>query len=174
MNRKDSSFRIFKGIESDILPDGSLDYDEGILRKFDFVIAAVHSHFSMPEHDMTARIIKAVENRFTTMLAHPTGRILLARNPYAVDMEKVIQRAAQANTAIEINSNPDRLDLDWRFCRVVKREGARVAINPDAHHDEGLSDVRFGINVARKGWIEKHECLNCMGAGQIEDLLNNK
>ena len=174
MNRKDSSFRIFKGIESDILPDGSLDYDEGILRKFDFVIAAVHSHFSMPEHDMTARIIKAVENRFTTMLAHPTGRILLARNPYAVDMEKVIQRAAQANTAIEINSNPDRLDLDWRFCRVVKREGARVAINPDAHHDEGLSDVRFGINVARKGWIEKHECLNCMGAGQIEDFLNNK
>jgi DNA polymerase (family 10) len=89
-------------------------------------------------------------------------------------MEKVIQRAAQANTAIEINSNPDRLDLDWRFCRVVKREGARVAINPDAHHDEGLSDVRFGINVARKGWIEKHECLNCMGAGQIEDFLNNK
>ena len=174
MNRKDSSFRIFKGIESDILPDGSLDYDEGILRKFDFVIAAVHSHFSMPEQDMTARIIKAVENRFTTMLAHPTGRILLARNPYAVDMEKVIQRAAQANTAIEINSNPDRLDLDWRFCRVVKREGARVAINPDAHHDEGLSDVRFGINVARKGWIEKHECLNCMGAGQIEDFLNNK
>ena len=174
MNRKDSSFRIFKGIESDILPDGSLDYDEGILRKFDFVIAAVHSHFSMPEQDMTARIIKAVENRFTTMLAHPTGRILLARNPYAVDMEKVIQRAAQANTAIEINSNPDRLDLDWRFCRVVKREGARVAINPDAHHDEGLSDVRFGINVARKGWIEKRDCLNCMDTRQIEDFLYNK
>lgn len=174
MNRKNSSFRIFKGIESDILPDGSLDYDDDFLRKFDFVIAAVHSHFSMPEKDMTARVLKAIGNRNTTILAHPTGRILLARDPYRIDMEAVISRASESGTAIEINSSPNRLDLDWRLCRFAKDRGVKLSINPDAHHDEGLSDIRFGINTARKGWLEKKDCLNCLGASEIQTFLDRK
>lgn len=172
MNRSDGSFRIFKGIESDILPDGSLDYDDSVLEKFDFVIAAVHSHFSMPEREMTARVTKAMENRHTTMLAHPTGRLLLARDPYRIDMEKVIDHAAITGTAIELNSNPQRLDLDWRLCRPAKKKGVRVSINPDAHNAEGLGDIGLGINIARKGWLEKSDCLNCMGLKEISDCLS--
>ncbi|MEN6467267.1 MAG: DNA polymerase/3'-5' exonuclease PolX [Syntrophaceae bacterium] len=174
MNRKDGSFRIFKGIESEILPDGSLDYDDSLLAEFDFVIVAVHSHFSMPEKEMTARVIKALENKRTTMLAHPTGRLLLARNPYRIDMERVIDRAALTNTAIELNSSPHRLDLDWRLCRPAKKQGVRISINPDAHSAEGLSDIGFGINIARKGWLEKSDCLNCMGLKEISDYLSKK
>lgn len=173
-NRGDQSFRIFKGIESDILPDGSLDYDDDFLKEFDFVIAAVHSHFSLPEKEMTARVVKAVRNRRTTMLAHPTGRLLLARDPYRIDMEEVIACAAEANTAIEINSSPNRLDLDWRLCRSARDKGVKIAINPDAHRDEGLGDVRFGLNVARKGWLEKRDCLNCLGPGELEAFLSRK
>lgn len=174
MNRKDGSFRIFKGIEAEILPDGSLDYDDAVLRKFDFVIAAVHSHFSMPENEMTARVIKALGNKHTTILAHPTGRLLLARNPYRIDMEKVIDRAALTNTAIELNSSPHRLDLDWRLCRPTKKKGVKISINPDAHQDEGLRDISFGVNIARKGWLEKSDCLNCLGPGEISDYLHKK
>lgn len=174
LNRKDGSFRIFKGIESEILPDGSLDYDDSVLGKFDFVIAAVHSHFSMSEKEMTARVLKALENKHTTILAHPTGRLLLARNPYRIDMEKVIDRAAATNTAIELNSSPHRLDLDWRLCRPAKKKGVKISINPDAHHDEGLSDISFGINIARKGWLERSDCLNCMDAQEVSDLLHKK
>jgi DNA polymerase (family 10) len=174
LNREDESFRIFKGIEAEILPDGSLDYGDSVLSKFDFVIAAVHSHFSMPESEMTARVIKALENKHTTMLAHPTGRLLLARNPYRIDMEKVIERAALTNTAIELNSSPHRLDLDWRLCRPAKKKGVKISINPDAHHDEGLRDIGFGINIARKGWLEKSDCLNCMVLPEISDYLNKK
>lgn len=174
MNKKDSSFRIFKGIESDILPDGGLDYDDSVLSKFDFVIAAVHSHFSMSENDMTARVMKAMENKHTTMLAHPTGRLLLARGPYRIDMEKVIDHAALTNTAIELNSSPHRLDLDWRLCRPAKKKGVKISINPDAHHDKGLRDISFGINIARKGWLEKSDCLNCMGLREISEYLSRK
>jgi DNA polymerase (family 10) len=172
MNRKDGSFRIFKGIESDILPDGSLDYDDSVLEKFDFVIAAVHSNFSMPEKEMTARVTKAMENRHTTMLAHPTGRLLLARNPYRIDMEKVIEHAALTNTALELNSNPHRLDLDWRLCRPARKRGVKISLNPDAHHTEGLRDIGLGINIARKGWLEKSDCLNCMGLEEISGYLS--
>jgi len=174
LNRTDSSFRIFKGIESEILPDGSLDYDDSVLEKFDFVIAAVHSHFSMSENEMTARVMKALDNKHTTVLAHPTGRLLLARNPYRIDMDKVIDRAAVTSTAIELNSNPQRLDLDWRLCRPAKKKGVKISINPDAHHEEGLRDISFGINIARKGWLEKSDCLNCMGLDEISDYLSKK
>ncbi len=116
---------------------------------------------------MTARIMKAIENRHTTILAHPTGRLLLARKSYELDLEKIIDRAADTGTALELNSNPQRLDLDWRYCRYAKRKGARVAINPDAHNAEGLRDIHFGINIARKGWLEKTDCLNCSGIGEL-------
>ena len=171
LNRKNPAFRIFKGIEADILPDGRLDYDDATLESFDFVIAAVHSHFGMSEEEMTKRILKALENRHTTILAHPTGRLLLAREPYALDLERVIDAAAGRGKVIELNANPHRLDLDWRHCKYAKRQGARIAVNPDAHHVEGLADMRYGLNIARKGWLEAPDIINCMGLAEMKAFL---
>ncbi len=171
LNAAAAPFHIFKGIEADILPDGSLDYDEDILGRFDFVIAAVHSHFNMPEAAMTERIAKALANPFTTMLAHPTGRLLLAREPYAVNLTAVIDCAAEYGKVIELNSHPQRLDLDWRHCIYAKKKGVAVAINPDAHHLEDLTTVRYGIHIARKGWLERRDCINCLDTAGIKALL---
>jgi DNA polymerase (family X) len=172
LNRKDPRFHIFKGIEADILPDGRLDYNDAILEAFDFVIAAVHSHFGMSGQDMTARIVKALDNRHTTILAHPTGRLLLAREPYTLDLERIIDFAASRGKVIELNANPHRLDLDWRHCKYAKRQGARIAINPDAHQTDGLEDIRYGINIARKGWLEAPDIINCMGLGEMKEFLS--
>lgn len=174
LNEGDDHFHIFKGIESDILPDGSLDYDDDILRKFDFVIAAVHSHFTMNEDDMNARILKALAHPRTTMLAHPTGRLLLAREPYHVDIRKIIDYAAQRGTVCELNANPCRLDLDWESCRYAKERGVTIAINPDAHNIDGLRHVSFGINVARKGWLSSSDCVNCLGLNEVRRLLSKQ
>ena len=171
LNRRDPAFRIFKGIEADILPDGRLDYDEATLGSFDFVIAAVHSHFGMSGEEMTRRILRALENRRTTILAHPTGRLLLAREPYALDLERVIDAAAALGKVIELNANPHRLDLDWRYCKYAKRQGARIAVNPDAHHVEGLADMRYGLSIARKGWLEAPDIINCMGLEEMTTFL---
>ena len=171
LNREDPAFRIFKGIEADILPDGRLDYDEATLESFDFVIAAVHSHFGMSAEEMTKRVLKALENRHTTILAHPTGRLLLAREPYALDLERIIDAAAERGKVIELNANPHRLDLDWRHCRYAKRQGARIAVNPDAHHADGLRDIRYGLNIARKGWLEAPDIINCMGLAEMGAFL---
>ncbi|MBN1475074.1 MAG: DNA polymerase/3'-5' exonuclease PolX [Syntrophaceae bacterium] len=174
LNKKLKPFHIFKGIESDILPDGSLDYDAKTLERFDFVIAAVHSNFNMSVADMTARLTKALQNKYTTMLAHPTGRLLLSREPYAVNMEKIIETAAKFGKAIELNANAHRLDLDWRHCIYAKRKGVKIAINPDAHQIAGLHDVSFGIKIARKGWLSKEDCLNCMDLQKIKEYLIKK
>ena len=171
LNRKDTGFHIFKGIEADSLPDGRLDYDDATLETFDFVIAAVHSHFTMSKDDMTARIMKALDNRHTTILAHPTGRLLLAREPYALDLERIIDFAASRGKVIELNANPHRLDLDWSHCKYAKRQGARIAINPDAHQAEGLGDIRYGVNIARKGWLEAQDVINCMGLNEMKAFL---
>ena len=171
LNRRDPAFRIFKGIEADILPDGRLDYDEATLGSFDFVIAAVHSHFGMSGEEMTRRILRALENRRTTILAHPTGRLLLAREPYALDLERIIDAAAALGKVIELNANPHRLDLDWRHCKYAKRQGARIAVNPDAHHVEGLADMRYGLSIARKGWLEAPDIINCMGLEEMTTFL---
>ena len=171
LNRKDPAFRIFKGIEADILPDGRLDYDDATLASFDFVIAAVHSHFGMNEDEMTERIIRALANRRTTILAHPTGRLLLAREPYALDLERVIDAAAEHGKVIELNANPHRLDLDWRHCKYAKRQGVRIAVNPDAHHTDGLADMKYGLNIARKGWLEARDIVNSMGLEEITAFL---
>ena len=171
LNRRDPAFRIFKGIEADILPDGRLDYDEATLGSFDFVIAAVHSHFGMSGEEMTRRILRALENRRTTILAHPTGRLLLAREPYALDLERVIDAAAALGKVIELNANPHRLDLDWRHCKYAKRQGARIAVNPDAHHVEGLADMRYGLSIARKGWLEAPDIINSMGLEEMTAFL---
>ena len=172
LNRKNPAFRIFKGIEADILPDGRLDYDDATLESFDFVIAAVHSHFGMSEEEMTKRILKALENRHTTILAHPTGRLLLAREPYALDLERIIDAAAGRGKVIELNANPHRLDLDWRHCKYAKRQGARIAVNPDAHHAEGLRDMRYGLSIARKGWLEARDIINCMDREEMGAFLS--
>lgn len=171
LNARNEGFYIFKGIEADILPDGHLDYDEEILASFDFVIAAVHSHFHMGIKEMTQRIIKALENPFTTMLAHPTGRLLLAREPYAVDINEIIAACAQWGKIIELNASPYRLDLDWRNLIHAKKRGVKIAINPDAHHIEALDDVFFGINIARKGWLTKEDCINCLPLETVKKLL---
>jgi len=171
MNRRDPAFRIFKGIEADILPDGRLDYDDATLESFDFVIAAVHSHFGMSEDEMTGRLIRALANRRTTILAHPTGRLLLAREPYALDLERVIDAAAEHGKVIELNANPHRLDLDWRHCKYAKRQGVRIAVNPDAHHTDGLKDMRYGLSIARKGWLEAQDIINCLGLEEMTTFL---
>jgi DNA polymerase (family X) len=169
----DGDFRLFHGIESDILGDGSLDYDEPTLASFDYVVASVHSRFRMSGAEMTARIVKAVKNKHTTILGHPTGRLLLSRDAYEVDLKQVIAAAADHNTAIEINSHPYRLDLDWRMVRYAVENGVTLCINPDAHAAEGLGDVRFGIGIARKGWAGPGDVLNTRPAGEVERFFRN-
>ena len=173
LNKKYAPFHIFQGIESDILPEGSLDYSDEVLAGFDFVIAAVHSHFNMAGEEMTRRIKTALHNPYTTMLAHPTGRLLLAREPYAVDMLGVIDTAAQYGKIIELNANPHRLDLDWRNCLYARKKGVKISINPDAHQSAGLADVSFGVKIARKGWLEKKNCFNCLSLEEMKAYLRN-
>lgn len=167
-------FTILKGIESDILPDGSLDYPDDMLAQFDFVIASVHSHFRLDRQAMTARLVRAMSNRYVTMLGHPTGRILLARDGYAVDMDEVIRAAAATGTFIEINANPYRLDLDWRLCRSARGAGVLLSINPDAHSPAELSYVAYGVAVARKGWLTAADIINTRNIAEVRRLLRRK
>ena len=173
-NDEIDGFHIFKGTESDILPDGSLDYDETILKQFDFVIASVHTHFNLAQEEMTQRVIKALRNPYTTILGHPTGRLLLAREPYAIDMIPVIDEAARSGVVIELNAHPYRLDIDWRLCKYAREKGCKIAINPDAHEEEGLKDTYFGVGVARKGWLEPGDILNTMSCEEIREYLEKR
>jgi len=165
---------ILAGIESDILPDGSLDYSDDVLAQFDFVIASVHSAFRQSEGAMTKRIIKAMHNRYVSILGHATGRLLLKRPGYALDLPAVIQTAAQTGTILEINANPRRLDLDWRWCRQAKEQGVVLAINPDAHDVQELSHMRYGLAVARKGWLTAYDVANTRHCNEIQALLQRK
>lgn len=160
LNKKLAPFKIFKGIESDILGDGSLDYPEEILSRFDFVVASIHQNLKMDEEKATTRLIKAIENPHTTILGHPTGRLLLSRKGYEIDYTKVIDACADNNVAIEINANPLRLDLDWRWHQYALNKGVKLCINPDAHRLEGFLDMHYGVNIARKGGLNKENCLN--------------
>ena len=174
MNDETEGFHIFKGTESDILSDGSLDYEESVLKQFDFVIASVHSHFNMTLEDMTQRVIKALRNPYTTILAHPTGRLLLAREPYAIDMVSVINEAAGTGVAMELNAHPYRLDIDWRLCKYAKEKGLTIAINPDAHHEEGLNDTYYGVGIGRKGWLEPEDVLNTRSLEEMKEFLKER
>jgi len=174
LNKKLGGFKIFKGIESDILNDGSLDYPDEILKKFDFIVASVHSNLKMDEEKATARIIKAVENPYTTILGHPTGRLLLSRKGYPIDYKKVIDACAANNVVIEINANPLRLDLDWRWHQYALEKGVWLSVNPDAHRNEGFLDMHFGILVARKGGLSKDRCLNALSLPAITQLFEKK
>jgi DNA polymerase (family 10) len=174
LNQEMEGFTILKGIESDILPDGSLDYEEAILKGFDFVIASVHSHFNMSQEEMTQRVIKATRNPHTTILGHPTGRLLLAREPYAIDMMRIIDEASQSGVAIELNAHPYRLDIDWRLCKYAKEKGVKIAINPDAHEEEGLKDTYYGVGIGRKGWLEPRDLLNTMDLEEMKGFLKRR
>ena len=162
------NFKILKGIESDILYEGGLDYADDILRGFDFVIASVHSQLKMNEEKATARLIKAIENPFTTILGHPTGRLLLSREGYPIDHKKVIDACAANKVAIELNANPYRLDLDWTWIQYAREKNVYVAINPDAHSCAGIDDLLYGVFTARKGGLDAAGCLNCLS---LEDFM---
>lgn len=161
------AFRVLKGIECDILGDGALDYDERTLARFEFVIGSVHSRFGLGEREMTDRVCRAVANPFLTVLGHPTGRLLLARDAYAVNLGDVVAAAAEAGAAVELNADPHRLDLDWRELRGAKARGVVVEIGPDAHSPEGLANVEFGVGVARKGWLGAADVLNARPADAV-------
>lgn len=168
LNKKVSDFKIFKSIESDILTDGQLDYPDDVLKQFDYVIASVHSHFGLSKGEQTARILKAMSNPYVKILSHPTGRLLLSRDGYEVDMEQIITYAAESDKAIEINANPYRLDLDWRWGKLAREVNLKVAISPDAHSINGLEDIKYGIYIARKAGIPRNNILNTWS---IEKLL---
>ncbi|MHC2992907.1 DNA polymerase IV [Pontibacter sp. HJ8] len=174
LNRKLAPFKIFKGIESDILGDGSLDYDEDILATFDFIVASIHSNLGMDEQKATARLITAIENPYTTMLGHPTGRLLLRREGYPINHKLVIDACAANNVIIEINSNPWRLDLDWRWVHYALQQGVMLSINPDAHHTSGYDDMKYGVLVGRKGGLTKEMTFNAKSAEEVEKYFRER
>ena len=160
LNETLDGFRVLKGIEADILATGRLDYDDATLDRFDFVIGSVHSRFRMSEAEMTARILTALDDPRLTILGHPTGRLLLAREPYQVDVDALIEKAADRGVALELNADPHRLDLDWRRCHQAKQRGVTIEIGPDAHSPRGLDCMEVGVDIARKGWLEPADILN--------------
>lgn len=170
-NAANTGFLILKGIESDILSDGSLDYEEDLLQGFDFVIASVHSNLQMKKNSATQRVIRAVENPYTTMLGHPSGRLLLSRKGYDLDYPKVLDACAANGVSVEVNANPLRLDLDWRWLRYALDKGIKTSINPDAHTKEGVLDMRFGVNVARKAGVTAGDVINARTADDVLKLL---
>lgn len=174
LNKKMAPFKILKGTECDILFDGSMDYSNDVLKTFDYVVASIHQHFKMDEAKATARLIKAIENPYTTILGHPTGRLLLARPGYPIDHKKVIDACAANNVVIELNAHPYRLDIDWTWIPYCMEKGVKVSINPDAHEKNGFHDMHFGTCVARKGLLTKDFCFNAMGLAEIEKFLAGK
>jgi DNA polymerase (family 10) len=167
LNKELAPFRIFKGIESDILSDGSLDYPENVLASFDFIVASVHSILNMDIKRATERLLRAIENPFTTILGHPTGRLLLRREGYPIDHKTIIDACAKNNVVIEINANPWRLDLDWRWVRYAMEQGVMLSINPDAHEMDGYADMKYGVLVGRKGGLTKKMTLNSLSGKEI-------
>jgi DNA polymerase (family 10) len=160
-------FRILQGIEADILPCGRVDYDAQFLDRFDFVIASIHSRYGMDKRQMTERVLKALDDPHITILGHPTGRLLLTREPYAIDMDAVIEKAGAVGVAVELNADPHRVDIDWRLCRIARQHGTMVSIGPDAHSPLGLENAALGIATARKGWLEAADILNSRTAGEV-------
>ncbi len=169
--KKHKKIRIFWGSECDILADGKLDYADSILKEFDFVIGSIHSHFNLPEKEQTQRLIRAMDSKYLTLIGHPTGRLILGREGYPVDLTQVIDAAKEKGVAMELNANPHRLDLDWRICPYAKKRGVLVSINPDAHSMEGLRDTGYGVGIARKGWLEKKDVVNTLSVTEVEKFL---
>ena len=174
LNSNSRYVEILKGIECDILPDGSLDFDDKILSQFDCVIASVHSKFKMTKQEMTKRITSALRNKYVKILGHPTGRLLLSREPYPLDVDEIINVAAQEGKSIELNCNPHRLDLDWEYHQKAKSQGIKITISPDAHSFEDMTYVRYGIDMAIKGGLEKSDIVNCLNLKEFKSKFCNK
>lgn len=167
LNKKLTPFRIFKGIESDILPDGTLDYENEVLASFDFIVSSVHSVLNMDLQKATTRLIRAIKNPFTTILGHPTGRLLLDRKGYPIDHKSVIDACAEEGVIIEINAHPKRLDIDWRWVNYALEKGVMISINPDAHEKAGYHDIRYGLLVGRKGGLTRDMTFNALSADEV-------
>jgi DNA polymerase (family 10) len=167
-------FRVLKGIEADILPDGRVDYDVEVLDRFEYVIASIHSRLGMNEAQMTERVVRALDDPHVAILGHPTGRLLLTREPYAIDMQAVIDKAGDVGAAIELNADPHRLDLDWRLLRSAKERGVSIEIGPDAHSAHALDNTAFGVGIARKGWLERDDVLNTRTADQVLEFARRR
>ena len=174
LNKQIPNFHIFKSIEADILNDGSLDYEADTLKTFDCIIASVHSNLRMDSEKANVRLLKAIENPFTRILGHPTGRLLLARNGYPIDHQKIIDACAANKVVIELNANPHRLDLDWRWIDYALSKNVQIAIDPDAHSVEGIQDIRWGVAAAQKGGLYKEMCLNNKNLGDFRQWLTEK
>ncbi len=173
-DRYSDRIHLFSGIECDILKDGTLDFSDDILGKLDFVIVSVHSSFSLAEQEMTRRIIRAIEHPATRILAHPTGRLLLKRDAYNVDMDRVIDAAAANNVAIELNCNPMRMDMDWQLWKNARNKGVLCSLNPDAHSVEQFSFIQDGIGCCRKGWLEARDIINCWPVSELATFLSGE
>lgn len=171
LNSKLAPFKIFKSIESDILNDGSLDYSDMLLSTFDMIIASVHSNLKMSEEKAMQRLMAAIENPYTTVLGHPTGRLLLSRKGYPIDHEKIIDACIANKVAIEINAHPRRLDLDWTWVYKAQEKGAMLSINPDAHNTDGYHDIHYGVLVAQKGGLKKENNLSSLNLVEFEQYL---
>jgi len=174
LNLELAPFRIFKGIESDILPDGKLDYPDDTLAKFDFIVSSIHSVLNMDIRKATHRLITAIENPYTTILGHPTGRLLLRRAGYPIDHKSIIDACAANHVVIEINANPWRLDLDWRWVSYALQQGVKLSINPDAHEMDGYDDMKYGVLVGRKGGLTKEMTLNTLSEKEIAAYFSNR
>jgi DNA polymerase (family X) len=168
VNGRLEGIRVLKGVEADILQDGRIDFDEAVLARLDFVIASIHSRFNMNAAEMTARMLAAMDNPHLTIIGHPTGRLLLSRDPYGLDIEAVIEKAASKGVALEINADPHRLDLDWRLARRARDRGAAMSIGADAHSAAGIANVEYGVGIARKGWLGAADILNAL---PVEEFL---
>lgn len=174
LNEKYKPFRIFKSIESDILSDGSLDYPDEILSQFDFVIASIHSNLKMDEAKAMHRLIQAIENPYTVILGHPTGRLLLSRKGYPVDYKRLIDACVANHVAMEINANPLRLDMDWTWIPYAMEKNLMISINPDAHNLKGIQDIKYGVKAGRKGGLMKNNCLNAKQIAEFESWIHSK
>ncbi|GAC1481165.1 MAG: DNA polymerase/3'-5' exonuclease PolX [Ktedonobacteraceae bacterium] len=166
--------RILKGTECDILKDGTLDYADDVLANLEFVVASIHSNFNLSPEEQTQRMLRAISNPYVSIIGHPTGRILLGRAGYTLNMEAVIDAAITHGVCIEINANPSRLDLDWRLVRRARDKGMKIPINPDAHALAGLDDMRYGIGIARKGWLSAADVLNAMETQKLLDFFKKQ
>jgi DNA polymerase (family 10) len=167
VNARLAGTRVLKGVEADILADGRLDYEEAVLRRLDFVIASIHSRFNLNPREMTTRLLHAMDNPYLTIIGHPTGRLLLSREPYGVDLDAVFEKAAAAGVAMEINADPHRLDLDWRVLRRARAGGVTISIGADAHNVAGIGNVEYGVGIARKGWLGPVDILNTRTADEF-------
>jgi len=167
-------FRVLKGVEADILPCGTVDFGAPLLDRFEYVIASIHTRFGMNATQMTDRVLKAMDDPHVTIIGHPTGRLLLTREPYAIDLPTILTRAAQLGVAIELNADPHRLDLDWRWCRAARDAGVQVELGPDAHSIAGLDHVALGISMARKGWLGAADVLNTRSADDVLSFARDR